>query len=82
MPLATELTPLIPHPIELALAAHVLLTLAALVVATVLVATQRIPALPTFVAALVLTLFVPLLGPVIALVLVLVQATRRQPREA
>lgn len=70
MPLATESTWLVPHPVEIA--ALVVLTLAVVtfILVTALLLVGKIRLVPTFVVALPLTLFLPLLGPVIALVLV------------
>lgn len=69
---SNELSPLVPHPIQIAVILLLLSTnVAALVVATVQVARGRIAIWPTFILALVLALLVPVIGGVIALVLAL-----------
>lgn len=63
---------LVPHPLELALLSLVLLPpLVTLVVATVKVSRGRIPVWPTFSVAVLLTLMVPCVGWIIALVILL-----------
>lgn len=70
-----ELNPLVPHPVELALAIHVIVGLVVLVGATVLVLQRRLSG-PAYAAALIV-LLLPLLGPVLALVIVF---AARRPR--
>lgn len=65
---ADELNLLIPHPIELALAVHFMVGLVVFVGATVLLFQRRLPGLAY--AATLLVLLLPLLGLVLALVLV------------
>lgn len=72
---AGELNPLMPHPIELALAFHVVVALAIWITALVMASRGRISWLPTFAAAWVL-LFLPLLGLPAAVVLLVLS-----PRE-
>lgn len=57
--------------------AHVTLAVLALVVVTGLALTRRIPMVPTFVAALLLT-WVPFVGPVLAVTLCVVAARARR----
>lgn len=73
---SNELSPLVPHPVEIVAILLLLSTnVAALVVATVQVARGRIAVWPTFTLAIALALLVPVIGGVIALVLALSRGT-------